>query len=94
MKVLAKTHFPTPIVLGNGHTIRWTQGATGFKAYGGKELKGLRSVEPVVLAEHKNLSRHEFNTMLIAQLNRTEARELGLKTALGVIEGTEPGRDK
>jgi hypothetical protein len=77
VKTLVKRYFKTPFILEN-YIVRWT--AWNVKGQG-------RPSKEREICRHKVDGKRKFDTIAIVQLSQEKAEELGLRTALGVIEG-------
>ena len=88
MKILAKRDFATPLrFLAGKFGIRWCQGHTEIIRRKGRPIrfkfKGFVNCEQKVTLEKPHVVDHAR----IVQLDSEEAAQLGLKTALGIVEG-------
>ena len=87
MRTLNKKRLQEPIILEN-YTATWREERPGYVTVGGKELSDFVPRDKV-LATHFIPGKHQFDTIAIVQLSSSEAKQLGLKTALGAITGTQ-----
>ena len=86
MKTLAKRDFDTPLQFEDKLTVQWSRGITEIvQTAEGLKVKSTGSVccEQEVTLEKPHVVDHAH----IVQLDPEEAGHLGLKTALGVVQG-------
>jgi len=88
MKTLAERDFATPWRFEDKLLVRWYEGQTEIAPLAGREASRFKVHEDVRCEQEMTLEKpHVIDHARIVQLDSEEARQLGLKSALGVLEG-------
>ena len=88
MKTLAKRDFATPLRFVGKLSIRWSKGPTTITPLPGPEARQFKTCKDVRCEQEVILEKpHVVDHARIVQLDSEEAAQLGLKSALGVVEG-------
>lgn len=88
MKILAKRDFATPLRFVDKLSVRWSKGPITVTPMPGPEATQFKVHEDVRCEQETTLEKpHVVDRAHIVQLDPEEAAQLGLKSALGVIEG-------
>jgi|GEM_PF-4369420 len=88
MKTLAERDFATPFQFARTLMVRWCTGSTEVTPLPGREASHFKVHEDVRCEQEMTLAKpHVVDHARIVQLDSKEAGQLGLKSALGVLEG-------
>ncbi len=95
MKMLAKRDFATPLRFESRLRVRWGTGPSKIIPLPGREALRFKIHEDVRCEQEVTLEKpHVVDRAYIVQLDPEEAAHLGLKSALGVVEGRRLGDAK